>query len=185
MTFLQALNAQRMRELLAASNLSEPVVVPRPNLELTTRRVMVMEWITGVKLTTLPAAEIQRLAAVGQEAFLVQLLDVGFFHGDPHPGNLLKITEGEDAGKLALIDFGLVATIPEPDRRSMVSATVHLANRNWDALVGDFADLGFLPPDADRGLIIPVMERVLSPYLKGGGAKSFNFSMLSQVRRRS
>ena len=50
-----------------------------------------MEWVTGVKLTGLPPAEIQRLVAAGQEAFLTQLLEVGFFHGDPHPGNLLKV----------------------------------------------------------------------------------------------
>ena len=45
-----------------------------------------MEWVTGVKLTTLPAEEIRALVGVGQEAFLVQLLEVGFIHGDPHPG---------------------------------------------------------------------------------------------------
>jgi predicted unusual protein kinase regulating ubiquinone biosynthesis (AarF/ABC1/UbiB family) len=50
-----------------------------------------MEWVTGVKLTTLPSDEVRGLVGVGQEAFLVQLLEVGFFHGDPHPGNLLKV----------------------------------------------------------------------------------------------
>jgi predicted unusual protein kinase regulating ubiquinone biosynthesis (AarF/ABC1/UbiB family) len=50
-----------------------------------------MEWVTGVKLTTLPGDEIRALVGVGQEAFLVQLLEIGFFHGDPHPGNLLKV----------------------------------------------------------------------------------------------
>jgi len=45
-----------------------------------------MEWVTGVKLTTLEPAEIRSLVGVGQEAFLVQLLEVGFLHGDPHPG---------------------------------------------------------------------------------------------------
>ena len=107
----------------------------------------------------------------------------GFFHGDPHPGNLLKITEGPHAGKLALLDFGLVAEIPRADREAMVSATIHLANKDWDALCDDFAALGFLPRDADRGLIVPVMDRVLSPYLRGGGAKSINFQALSQARR--
>eukprot|EP00775_Hariotina_reticulata_P011760 gene11760-11906_t len=122
-----------------------------PLLEYTTRRVLTMEWVTGVKLTTLPAEELRGLVGVGQEAFLVQLLEIGLFHGDPHPGNLLK-----------------------------VSATIHLANRNWAALVGDFIDLGFLPEDANRAVIIPVMERVLGPYLRGGGAKAFNFQALSQ-----
>ena len=50
-----------------------------------------MEWVTGVKLTGLAPEEIRRLVAAGQEAFLTQLLEVGFFHGDPHPGNLLKV----------------------------------------------------------------------------------------------
>lgn len=50
------------------------------------------------------------------------------------------------------------------------------------ALIDDFIALEFLPPNADRGLIVPVMERVLGPYLRGGGARSFNFQALSQVR---
>ena len=50
-----------------------------------------MEWVTGVKLTGLQPEEIRRVVATGQEAFLTQLLEIGFFHGDPHPGNLLKV----------------------------------------------------------------------------------------------
>lgn len=50
------------------------------------------------------------------------------------------------------------------------------------ALIDDFVALGFLPAGCDRGLIIPVMDRVLSPYLRGGGAAAFNFQALSQVR---
>ena len=59
----------------------------------------------------------------------------------------------------------------------MVSATIHLANRDWASLVDDFVALDFLPADCDRGVIIPVMDRVLSPYLAGGGAKAFNFQV--------
>jgi aarF domain-containing kinase len=58
-----------------------------------------------------------------------------------------------------------------------VSAVIHLANRNWSALIDDFVALGFLPTDADRATIVPVMERVLGPYLRGGGAKAFNFQV--------
>lgn len=104
--------------------------------------------------------------------------------GDPHPGNLLRITEGPHAGKLALLDFGLVAEIPANDREAMVSAVIHLANKDWDSLIDDFVSLGFLPLDCDRALIIPVMDRVLSPYLRGGGAAAFNFQALSQVHSR-
>ena len=86
-----------------------------------------------------------------------------------------QVTEGPNAGKLALLDFGLVAEVPAADREAMVSATIHLGNRDWNALIDDFIALGFLPPGSDRGRIIPVMDTVLSPYLRGGGAKAFNF----------
>ncbi|KAF5837147.1 hypothetical protein DUNSADRAFT_4767 [Dunaliella salina] len=144
------------------------------------RRVHTMEWIEGVKLITLPPEEIRQYVKVGQEAFLTQLLEIGYFHGDPHPGNLLKITEGPNAGKLALIDFGLVAEIPDDDREAMVSAIIHLSNKDWDSMINDFIELGFLAPDCNRAQIIPVMDRVLSPYLRGGGAAAYNFSALSQ-----
>jgi hypothetical protein len=67
----------------------------------------------------------------------------------------------------------------------MVSATIHLANRDWPSLINDFVDLDFLPADCDRGVIIPVMDKILSPYLAGGGAKAFNFQALSQDLLRS
>ena len=57
------------------------VVIPQPVMHLTTRRVLTMDWLTGVKLTTLEPAEVRELVKVGQEAFLIQLLDIGFFHG--------------------------------------------------------------------------------------------------------
>jgi hypothetical protein len=109
-------------------------------------------------------------------------------HTHPHPlkpGNLLKVTEGEHAGKLCLLDFGLVAEVPPADREAMVSATIHLANRDWPSLIDDFVALDFLPANCDRGVIIPVMDRVLSPYLRGGGAKSFNFQVCGGGVRRS
>jgi len=70
-----------------------------------------------------------------------------------------QVTEGPHAGKLALLDFGLVAEIPEADREAMVSATIHLANRDWNGLINDFIALQFLPASSDRGLIIPVMDK--------------------------
>jgi hypothetical protein len=81
---------------------------------------MTMEWITGVKLTTLPPDEIRDLVGVGQEAFLVQLLEVGFFHGDPHPGNLLKVR--------AVTAMGLVQHIAQ---QHSTAHTAHTAQHLW------------------------------------------------------
>lgn len=182
----EALNALRMQELLqkyTGSDIMDRFIIPKPLLNLTTRRVMLSRWINGVKLSSLPQEEIKDLIAVGQELFLTQLLEIGFFHGDPHPGNLLKVTEGPDAGKLCLLDFGLVAQIPQEDRDIIVSAVVHLGTQNWDSFISDFIRLGFLTEDVNRTDLIPVLQRILGPYLTGGGAAAFkraNFQALTQ-----
>ncbi|CAJ1368415.1 unnamed protein product [Effrenium voratum] len=182
----EALNALRMEELLKEAlepAALEKVIIPTPLMEQTSRRVMLSEWVNGVKLSTLPPPEIKELISIGQEVFLTQLLDIGFFHGDPHPGNLLKVTEGPDEGKLCLLDFGLVAQVPRKDREIIISAVVHLGTQNWEALIADFQELGFLAPDTDKDALVPILQRVLRPYLKGGGAQAFknaNFQALTQ-----
>ena len=65
---------------------------------------------------------INKLIPVGVECFLIQLLETGFFHADPHPGNLLVTPDG----KLALIDFGLMADVPIQDTKTMTKTIVHL-----------------------------------------------------------
>ena len=93
------------------SRLSGKVYVPK--VYKATRKVLVTEWIQGKKLADSEVEVIQRLTPVGVECFLIQLLETGNFHADPHPGNLL-VTED---GRLALIDFGLCAKVPLPDTR--------------------------------------------------------------------
>ena len=93
---------------------------------------------------------------------------------DPHPGNLLKLKEPTAEGhQLALIDCGLMASIDPKDRDNMISAVIHLANKDYPALVDDFMKLKILPENSDRAAIIPLMDKALSPYVKGGGAKKY------------
>lgn len=66
-----------------------------------------------------------------------------------------------------------MATIDPNDRDNMISALIHLANKDYPALVDDFMNLGILPPDSNRAAIIPLMDKALSPYVKGGGAKKY------------
>merc|ERR1719223_530334 len=89
---------------------------------------------------------IAELIKIGQECFLIQLLQVGFFHSDPHPGNLMKLND-PSKGKLALLDFGLVASIQQEDMDTMVSSIIHLANKDYPSLVDDFINLKILPTD--------------------------------------
>ena len=167
----EAANQQKLRDLLAQEQVKD-IYVPEVKHELCTRRVLVTEWIDGVKLSDCPSEEIRDLVGIGQECFLVQLLQVGFFHSDPHPGNLMKLND-TSKGKLAILDFGLVASIQQEDMDTMVSSIIHLANKDYPSLVDDFIDLKILPPDCDRAKVVPLMDKALSPYVKGGGAKKY------------
>merc|ERR1719201_1935500 len=140
--------------------------------EYTTRRLLVSEWIDGRKLSECDPSEIKDLIAIGQECFLVQLLQAGFFHSDPHPGNLLR-PHDQSGARLYLIDFGLVAQVRQEDMDAMVSSIIHLANKDYPALVDDFIALKILPEDCNRAKVVPLMDKALTPYVKGGGAKKY------------
>ena len=166
-------NQLRIRKALEEANI-EGVYVPDVYEHLCTRRLLVSEWIDGVKLSQCEQDEVRSLIEIGQEAFLTQLLKIGCFHSDPHSGNLLAIDESmRHKGRLAIIDFGLVAEIQEKDRDLMISSLIHLANKDYAALVDDFIGLGILPADSNRPVVIPLMEKALGPYVLGGGAKRY------------
>ena len=75
--------------------------------------------------------------------------------------------EPRGLARIALIDFGLVASIKQRDMDTMVSAIIHLANRDYSNLVDDFISLGILPEDCDRIKVVPLMDKALTPYVKG------------------
>ena len=169
----EARNQNRLRQILMDKDI-KGVFVPKVYNELCTRRILVSEWIDGKKLSDASPQEIARVTPYAQEAFLTQLFEEGFFHADPHPGNLLLLDEpNEEGNELAIIDCGLVANIGEEDRDYMISAVIHLANKDYASLVDDFIRLKILPADSNRAAIIPLMDKALSPYVMGGGAKKY------------
>ena len=170
----EARNQQKLKYLLSKEGMDD-VYVPEVYEEFSTRRIMVSEWINGRKLSDCTPSEINSLIGIGQECLLLQLLQIGLFHADPHPGNLMKIEgQHEDAdGKIALLDFGLVASVGQDEMDTMVSSIIHLANKDFDRLVDDFIQLEILPTDCNRSIVVPLMEKSLGPYIKGGGAKKY------------
>lgn len=168
----EAANQVRLKSLLTAENVTG-IYVPKVYSGLCTRRILVTEWIDGTKLSKSPPEVIKTLIPDAQEAFLTQLLQLGFVHADPHPGNFIVLNEPRGLAKLALIDFGLVASLKQSDIDKMVSAIIHLANRDYESLVDDFIQLEILPADCDRAKVVPLMDKALTPYVKGGGAKKY------------
>lgn len=152
------------------------VYVPAVYDEFTSRKVLTMEWINGTKLSACSSEEIKKLVNKGVECFLLQLLSAGFFHSDPHSANVIRL----DNGQLCIIDFGLMATIEKEEMDAMVSAIIHLANRDYKNVVQDFVALKFLPEnEVDLDEVEKVIGKILDQALEGGGAKSINFQSLS------
>jgi len=169
----EAKNQQKLRDMLIEKGV-KGVTVPKVYEELCTRRILVSEWMDGRKLSELESEDIARMTPVAQEAFLTQLFELGFFHADPHPGNLLLLNEPTaDGAEMALIDCGLMASIDSEDRDHMISAVIHLANKDYASLVDDFINLRILPEGSNRAAIVPLMDKALSPYVMGGGAQKF------------
>ena len=157
-------------EKFAALHSHNPrIAVPRIYRQATARRVLTMEWIDGVKLTNLEAVrqlgiDPDDMVTVGVNCSLQQLLEHGFFHADPHPGNLLALPDG----RLAYLDFGMMSEVSRESRTGLIQAVVHLVNRNFGKLSKDFVSLGFLAEDVDLSPIVPAFEGVFGQALEMG-----------------
>ncbi|TCD57997.1 ABC1 kinase family protein [Synechococcus sp. BS55D] len=162
----EAQNAETFRDLHSHN---PRIAVPRIYREATSRRVLTMEWIDGVKLTNLEAVrsmgiDPDDMVEVGVNCSLQQLLEHGFFHADPHPGNLLALQDG----RLCYLDFGMMSEVSRESRTGLIQAVVHLVNRNFSKLSKDFVTLGFLAEDVNLEPIVPAFESVFSQALEMG-----------------
>ena len=142
----------------------EGIYVPKIYWKYTAKRVLTMEWIEGIKLTNVAKVkeagfDSRHIIEVGVQCSLRQLLDYGYFHADPHPGNLLVMGDG----KLAYLDFGMMSEVSADQRFGLIEAIVHLVNRDFAALSKDYVRLGFLTEDIDFAAIVPALSEVFNP----------------------
>jgi predicted unusual protein kinase regulating ubiquinone biosynthesis (AarF/ABC1/UbiB family) len=169
-------NAQRFAKLYGhIPDIYVPYIYP----QYTARRVLTMEWIEGTKLTdidklTRKGINATHLIEVGVQCSLRQLLEHGFFHADPHPGNLLAMADG----KLAYLDFGMMSEVKPYQRYGLIEAVVHMVNRDFEGLAGDYVKLEFLTPDTDLTPIIPALANVFSNAL-GASVAELNFKSIT------
>ena len=177
----EADNADRFSALFADN---PAVTIPRVERLLTSRRVLTTSWIEGTKLRDRQELTAQRLdpsalIRTGVISGLQQLLEFGYFHADPHPGNLFALAGRTGAlGHVAYVDFGMMDSISDSDRLTLTGAVVHLINRDFEALAKDFQSLGFLAPNANLKPIVPALEEVLGGSL-GDEVGSFNFKAIT------
>ncbi|HEY9869772.1 MAG TPA: AarF/ABC1/UbiB kinase family protein [Candidatus Obscuribacterales bacterium] len=139
------------------------ICIPRIVWRLTGRRVLTIEYVPGVRVTnieTMEAMGIDRkeITTAGANFYLRQLLEDGFFHADPHPGNLRIMPDG----RVGVFDFGMVGRISPSLKQHLVDALLHVIKKEYRLLVDDFVAMGFLPPtvDGDRlaAELTPIIE---------------------------
>jgi predicted unusual protein kinase regulating ubiquinone biosynthesis (AarF/ABC1/UbiB family) len=165
---LDFLNEARNCETLRRNFASRPdVVIPEVYHEFTTRRVLTMELVEGVKVTDIEglarvAIDKHEVAQKLIEIFAEMILRDGFFHADPHPGNILV----QPGPRLVLLDFGLAKDFPPAFRDAMVRLTFAILMTNREAIVSAFHDLGFRTRDNSPETLLMLADLFLGNSVK-------------------
>ncbi len=154
------------------------VKVPRVYWRYTSLRALTLEYLPGIKIShyeALEAAGLDRklLAKLGAKAYLQQLLNDGFFHADPHPGNLAVNPEGA----LIFYDFGMMGQIKTNVREKLMETLFGIAEKNADRVVTSLIDLGALSPVDDMGPVRRSVQFMLDNFMD----KPFEEQSVSEI----
>lgn len=188
---LEAANASRFLE---AHSRFTFIRVPKVYPHLTGKRVLTMEWVvgenpndlllvaTGVEDDLRPAySGNQKLQAKqrlldlvnkGVEATLVQLLETGFLHGDPHAGNLRYTTSGQ----IGFLDFGLMCQMERRHQLAMLASIIHIVNGDWASLVQALSEMDVVRPGTNTRLVTMELENALGEVQFNDGIPDVKFS---------
>ncbi len=161
----EAANCKRFKEMFK----DDPTIyIPEVYEEYTTRRLLVLEWIDGIKINdyaALEAAGIDRLEVANRtvEAYFHQFFDEGFFHADPHPGNIFVKPGTPDNGPIIeFVDFGMVGSITSAMKKFMRDLFLSFLTRDSETMVEALSHLGFI----GKGANTSALERGLSLLLE-------------------
>ncbi|MCU0537905.1 MAG: AarF/ABC1/UbiB kinase family protein [Hydrococcus sp. Prado102] len=154
------------------------VKVPKVYWRYTSPRVLTLEYVPGIKIShyeALEAAGLDRklLAKQGARAYLQQLLNDGFFHADPHPGNLAVSPDGS----LIFYDFGMMGEIKTNVREKLMQTLFGIAEKNADRVVSSLIDLGALEPIGDMGAVRRSIQFMLDHFMD----KPFEEQSITQI----
>jgi predicted unusual protein kinase regulating ubiquinone biosynthesis (AarF/ABC1/UbiB family) len=146
------------------------VIIPAVEWSHTTRRVLTLEDVSAIKIgdyDAITAAGVDRAEVARRlfDTYLEQIFEDGFFHADPHPGNLFVFPATDDGGwRLAFIDFGMVGRVPDNLREGLREAAIAVATQDGGRLVRSYQLLGALLPGADVALLEKASSRAFSEF---------------------
>jgi ubiquinone biosynthesis protein len=168
----EAANANQLRRNWNGSPL---IYVPKVYFDYCRTSVMVMERIHGIPIddiTALKAAKVNipKLAATGVEIFFTQVFRDNFFHADMHPGNIFVDASNPENPRYAAVDFGIVGTLSERDRRYLAENFLAFFDRDYHRVARLHVDSGWVPPgtrvDELESAVRTVCEPIFSKPLK-------------------
>lgn len=181
----EAMNTDQMRRNFRTSTL---VRIPEVFWQFSSSRVLTIEWIDGIKindLAAIDAAGIDRraLARNSLEIVIEQIYIHGFFHGDPHPGNIFALPQD----RIGAIDFGQVGALDRPTRRQIVLLMLALVNNNPDATVRALVGLNVLDrhavTDALRRDVVRFMQRYVGRPLQELTVSAISTDLIDLLHR--
>ncbi len=177
----EARNAELLAKRLEARG---DVVIPEIVWDHTTPRVLVMEFLEGIKIDDVEAlrtsgVDLDAVAGTLVGIFVEQILGHGFFHADPHPGNVFVQPEGP---RLVLLDFGLAKELPPRFREGVFGVATALMGADADALAGSLSDLGFETRRADPRSLRALAEIVLRVTGELRGGSGLDPDLVTQLR---
>ena len=169
-------NAERFRDNFKTwSNIH----VPKIYWNATSSKVLTMEFINGTKVTDLDEQQQRNISPEKVNRLLIktylkQLLEDGFFHADPHPGNLLVMPDG----RVAFFDFGMVGRITPQLQAKMIDAFFHVVSKDAAGIAQDLIELDFLKEGTSGNVVKPVVEKMFEFHLDRK-LKDVNFKELT------
>jgi ubiquinone biosynthesis protein len=160
--FREALNAERFRENFKELDF---IHIPKVYPDISGKEILVMEYLEGLRiddLNSLDAAGYDRkeLATHCANVIVKEILEDGFFHADPHPGNLVIL----DGGRLGVMDFGMVGFLKENERFNLVHLYVAAIEQDVDALIDELINMGAIDIKVDQRNLTRDINRVLNRY---------------------
>lgn len=159
------------------------VYIPRVHWEYTTDRIVTLEYIEGIKINDYAALDKagidrHRVAQILVDIYVRQFLDHGFFHADPHPGNIFVMP----GPVLALMDFGMMGDIKAEARTRFVDALLAIISKDADETIEAAADLGFIRQGANIAPIRNALEWMFNRYTGVRTAKEITLDDIDEIQ---
>lgn len=162
---LNYLEEARNAEKIKANNKLPYIYIPNIYWDYTTKRVLTMEYMAGIPLSGLvqldeAGFDCKKLAHHLATAIFTQIFEHGFFHADPHPGNVMALPDG----RLAFLDFGMVGSLPNHLKEHFVSFVIALRNQSSKGVIRAISRMGVIPEDVDHDKLHEHVDELRQKY---------------------